>query len=434
MNRAAPTWLAFSAALLLALAVMLFGTIRLLHYERAEARQQANAALEETVRLALWRMDSAAAVLLASPPGVTSDGKPANNDLALNSAPPLRQAQQRFDTEYQTQISRQEYTQRGTLNANRLDAAPWRTLAPALLDRISDILPGASLESADGPPDADTRRLASIPARLVIPAAAAPSESVPTITPLRIALAAAWACMLLAAGAVAYLLSATLSLSERRAGFAAAVTHEMRTPLTTFRMYAEMLHSGMVHDPERRAQYLSTLVSESDRLGHLIENVLAYSRLENKLSPRQAQPITVAALLEQSLPILRRRVAQAGVALNLALSDHAAHATLHTDPFAVQQVLINLVDNACKFARTDIHLSAVIDAPSRRLLLTIGDRGPGLPPSTRLFSAFSKSRSDPIPGIGLGLYLSRQLARDIGGDLSHAPANPGTSFTLSLPL
>ena len=64
----------------------------------------------------------------------------------------------------------------------------------------------------------------------------------------------------------------------------------------------------------------------------------------------------------------------------------------------------------------------------------MSDRGPGLPPAARPFTAFGKSKSDPVPGIGLGLYLSRKLARDLGGELSHLPGSPGATFVLRLPL
>ena len=428
MKRPIPVWLAFSAALATVLAVMLFFTMRMLRFEQQEAKAQANAALEETIRLALWRMDSAAALMLTYPSAASV--------LNGNEAVPLEQnmqTQQRFEPAYQGKISQQEYQQRNNLNPNRAAATQWQRLAPDLLDRIKDILPGATLEPANTTNPDDTRRLASIPARLVVPASALPISSVPPLTPLRVSLLIAWLCVLLAAGAVGYLLSATLALSERRANFASAVTHELRTPLTTFRMYSEMLAAGIIDDPARRTQYLTTLVTESDRLGHLIENVLAYSRLENKLSPRQAQPITVYALLQQSLPALQRRAGQAGIVLNVTLPDAFAQHSIRTDPVAVQQILINLVDNACKFARTDIDL--IIAKTPTHLTLCITDRGPGLSSAAKPFTAFGKSKSDPVPGIGLGLFLSRQLARDIGGDLTHTPsAAPGAAFTLSLPL
>jgi signal transduction histidine kinase len=197
-------------------------------------------------------------------------------------------------------------------------------------------------------------------------------------------------------------------------------------------MYAEMLASGMVDDPPRRGQYLQTLVTESDRLAHLIENVLAYSRLENKLSKRNAESLTITQLLDHALPSLRRRAEQSQLPLSIELPPEVASATYRTDPVAVQQILLNLVDNACKYGGAAITLSA--SAHPNYLELAVSDQGPGIPASARLFTAFSKSKTDPIPGIGLGLYLSRQLARDLGGDLEHRPTPAGTTFALTLPL
>ena len=105
-----------------------------------------------------------------------------------------------------------------------------------------------------------------------------------------------------------------------------------------------------------------------------------------------------------------------------------------TDSIAVQQILLNLVDNACKYGRTAIEMAiAVID---RRMEFRVTDHGPGLEPaaSARLFQAFSKSKSDAVPGIGLGLFLSRRLARDLGGDLQHVATPAGATFVLSLPV
>jgi signal transduction histidine kinase len=243
----------------------------------------------------------------------------------------------------------------------------------------------------------------------------------------------AWGFALVAAAAMARLLGATLSLSRRRGAFAAAVTHELRTPLTTFRMYAEMLASGMVGDEPTRRQYLDTLVTESDRLAHLIENVLAYSRLENRLAPpRATAALSTEQLIQHALPLLRRRAEQAGLSLSVRIPDPAA--SCRTDPVAVGQILINLVDNACKYGQSVIELTSRL--AGGRLEICVSDRGPGIDAERAvcLFQAFSKSKTDPVPGIGLGLFVSRQLARDLGGDLEHRPTNPGAEFVLTLPL
>ena len=440
MKRPALVWTIFSIALTLALGVMLFFSMKILDYERTTAQAQAQAALEEKVRLALWRLDSAANVLLSEKASATDALRVENSSTSSqllagnsnNNAAPQNVAQQ-FDPQVQQAISGNEAQIRQSLDVPH--SGDWHKIEGTLLDRIRDILPDAKLE--DVPPGSqnpnDTRLLATIPVRLIVPASALPDSTLSWTTPARISLMIAWTCALVAAGALARLLAATLSLSARRGAFASAVTHELRTPLTTFRMYAEMLASGMIGEVPKRREYLDTLVAESDRLGHLIENVLAYSRLENRLAPRRATAaLSIEDLIQHALPILRRRAEQAALALNVSVFDPAEKC--RTDPVAVGQILINLVDNACKYGQSAIELTARL--AGNRLEICVTDRGPGISPdrSGRMFQAFSKSKTDSIPGIGLGLFVSRQLARDLGGDLDYRPADPGAAFVLTLPV
>ncbi len=425
-------WWLFVLTLIPVLTAMGVLTGHVLSFEASTAKAQAHAALEENVRIALWRMDSLAAVLLK---------KDSSKQIASNfqqQVEPAQQPSQRYDSGYQSQLNRQEFQQRLAFN----DAATqeWRPIEPLLLDRIRDLLPGATLEPAppldpDSPDieTADTRRLASIPARLVVPASALPNSDLPWNTPVRLSLIIAWLFALVAVSAVARLLGGTLALSQRRGDFASAVTHELRTPLTTLRMYAELLADGKVLDPAKKQHYLDTLLAESDRLGHLVENVLAYSRLENRLSRDKAEPISLQRLIDLALPQLQRRAQQAGLPLNVSMPDNADDTIIRsTDPIAVQQILINLVDNACKYGGTPIDLSIRM-TDTEALEIRVADRGPGVNPATgKLFTAFGKSRTDTVPGIGLGLYLSRQLAQGIGGDLHHDPANPGATFVLTI--
>jgi signal transduction histidine kinase len=130
------------------------------------------------------------------------------------------------------------------------------------------------------------------------------------------------------------------------------------------------------------------------------------------------------------MPLLRRRAEQSGLPLKITIADPAA--ACRTDPVAVGQILINLVDNACKYARSPIELN--VATAGEYLQFHVRDRGPGIPPkqAARLFRPFSKSKSDPIPGIGLGLFVSRQLARALGGSLDFQPAEPGARFALTI--
>lgn len=435
MNRTRTSWTIFSAAVLVVLGVMVYFTVRMLSFEETMAHAQANAALEENVRLSLWRMDSTAALIAAAQDKSGGPGRADSTD-----STPLSQSQFQSQTAFdrlaansQTSISVQEYGQRQLLTPKPVQN--WQAIEPLLLERIRDILPGARLEPVmPGLNSAgDVRRLASIPARLVVPADDLPSAAVPWNTPLRISLMIAWGCAILATTAVARLLGATLSLSERRGAFAAAVTHELRTPVTTCRMYSEMLATGVITTADDRQHYLETLAAESDRLGHLIENVLTYSRLERRLPLNRQASITVSELLERTLPSLRRRAEQAKLPLNVDFPSWAAQIRCRTDIIAVQQILLNLVDNACKFGKSEINLSTGT-APAL-LHIRVSDKGPGVDPKqlSRLFVAFGKSKTDAVPGIGLGLYLSRRLARELGGDLEHVISTTGAAFTLTLP-
>ena len=134
-------------------------------------------------------------------------------------------------------------------------------------------------------------------------------------SPILISLAAAWACVALAAAAVAVLLWGVMRLSRRRAAFVSAVTHELRTPLTTFQMYAEMLAEGMVPDVQQQHRYLGTLRSEATRLTHLVENVLAYARLERGRTAGRIEPIELAELIEGAKTRLSAHAEQSGMTL-----------------------------------------------------------------------------------------------------------------------
>ena len=155
----------------------------------------------------------------------------------------------------------------------------WETLKGQLQATIIDLLPDAVLQPADSAhAEERSHMMAVLPVELV--AGEVPVLVVSGRTPVRLSLWVTWCSLALAAVAVALLLQGVLALSERRAAFVSAVTHELRTPLTTFCMYVDMLAEGMVSDEQRRSEYLKTLRREADRLTHLVENVLAYARLE----------------------------------------------------------------------------------------------------------------------------------------------------------
>jgi signal transduction histidine kinase len=317
----------------------------------------------------------------------------------------------------------------------------WPAIRTSLLEAIADLLSAADLVPVvDMPINEGGRLLAALPVRLIPGPLSGENDG--AISPILLSLTAAWACMLLAAAAVAGLLGGVIRLSQRRATFVSAVTHELRTPLTTFQMYAEMLAEGMVVDENKRREYLNTLRAESIRLTHMVENVLAYARLERGRMDHRLESIGLEDLLSAFKDRLTGRAEQMGMNLCLEMPVEICVATVRANVAAVEQILFNLVDNACKYASSavDKRIDLLCRVEDGMALLSVRDHGPGLSPAAcrRLFRPFSKSAQEAAhsaPGIGLGLALSRRLARDMGGDLlyDHHIAD-GACFILKLPI
>jgi len=322
----------------------------------------------------------------------------------------------------------------------------WEAIRLSMAEGIEDVFPDARImpiSHVDNHPK--PRMLASIPAKLIVNRAPLADEQ--GWSAITTTLAVAWACMVLAAAAVGTLFVGAVKLSERRGAFVGAVTHELRTPLTTFRMYTEMLERGMVPDQERRQEYLSTMRVEADRLSHLVENVLAYARLERSSPASRAQVLPVGQLIDRIKDRMTQRAEQAGMKLDVH-PEAANDVAVKADPGAVEQILFNLVDNACKYAGggsatsggggdCTIHIDAA--RHNGHVKIHVRDHGPGISAqeAKRLFQPFRKSAKDAAhsaPGVGLGLALSRRLAQAMGGDLKlNGAGNGGACFELTLP-
>ncbi len=314
----------------------------------------------------------------------------------------------------------------------------WDKIRQELLDRAAPLLPDADLEPVtDMSQMRFTRVLATLPAQLIVPE---PMAVIRSFSPIRVSLVVAWFFLLLAAAAMFVLLKAVIALSERRAAFVSAVTHELRTPLTTFRMYAEMLSEGMITDAGQQRTYLETLRIEADRLSHLVENVLQYARLERGSPGKRREEISLDALLDRAGTRLAERAAQADMLLEIETNKETRTVVISTDPAAVEQILFNLVDNACKYASAarDRRIHLRLESQDRSILISVVDHGPGVTAreAERLFRPFSKSAreaANSAPGVGLGLALCRRLAVDLGGRLKVECGSEGAAFVLVLP-
>lgn len=303
----------------------------------------------------------------------------------------------------------------------------WDSLHRSLLSDIDDLLPEATIRPAEQDEDLDPEyALAALPAMIVPGMFSQPDRS---WSPTHTALALAWVAFLVSALIAAIALNRLIALSERRAAFVSAVTHELRTPLTTFRLYSDLLAREMVTDPADRKSYLETLRREADRLTHLVENVLRYSRLERTSKPAELETVIVSDWIERIAPRLRSRLAEAELELDV---QQTGDGQWSTDPPAMEQVLFNLIDNAAKYAvgadDPRVHLRA--DVSESEIVFLVSDHGDGVPQALRnsMFQPFSKSAqraAETAAGVGLGLALVKRTVAALGGQVSYQPSLDG---------
>jgi two-component system, OmpR family, phosphate regulon sensor histidine kinase PhoR len=232
-----------------------------------------------------------------------------------------------------------------------------------------------------------------------------------------------------------------IALAAQQRDFVSAVSHELKTPLTSIRMYAEMLRAGWASEAKRN-EYYAYIHDESERLSRLIGNVLQLARLERDELALQPRPVAVAALVDMLRSKVHAQVEHAGFELHSEQEAQAGGLEVVVDPDAFVQILINLVDNALKFAaraeRRVLELQ-VRTAGRGRVEFALRDHGPGVAPGQvqRIFEPFQRGGSEltrEAPGTGIGLALARQLARAMGGELEFRAGEPGAVFALSLPL
>jgi signal transduction histidine kinase len=309
-------------------------------------------------------------------------------------------------------------------------------LRELLLTEAIPLLPQAILEPSGNGGD-DSYNLASFPFQLHPGNLGTALESIPQT--ISISLIVGWLAAMIALLAALALITNVMKLSERRASFVSAVTHELRTPLTTFRLYSDMLSSGAVR-AEKQATYLKVLSREADRLSHLVENVLAFSKIERGSARSTVTDVGLDELLESFHERFASRLEAAGLTLERVPGEPIR---LKLDSSALEHILFNLIDNAAKYAPASEPPVVTLDATvhKRRVEIRVGDHGPGVPAGEcrRIFRPFHKSAkqaAESQPGVGLGLSLSRRLARTMGGSLNCHPRRDsahGAEFVLSLP-
>lgn len=325
----------------------------------------------------------------------------------------------------------------------------WERIQQTLRNEVQDVLPEVAFQAIRNPDEVRWgEALATLPVQLEIDrqdmltkleldAVLNPDNS--RRSGIRMSLILAWCGLVFAAVAGAFLLQGVIRLSERRGAFVSAVSHELRTPLTTFRMYAEMLAEKMV-PAERQQQYAQTLKVESERLSHLVENVLQFARLERSNQKSRLESVTLAGLLDRFQDRLQGRADRASMKLCIDIPGSVLKHSFQTDPVAIEQILFNLVDNACKYAKDadDKRIELTATIAGSQMQIAVRDYGPGVSKSDqhRMFQPFRKSDQDAAntaQGVGLGLALCRRMAKSLGGRLTLGDTETGATLILEIP-
>jgi signal transduction histidine kinase len=235
----------------------------------------------------------------------------------------------------------------------------------------------------------------------------------------------------IAALLVVMLVARAERLARERSQFAAAAAHELRTPLAGLQLYGDMLADGL-GDPSKLRDYARRMSEEAARLGRVVSNVLGFSQLERGNLSVAAR----AGALDEALREIAERAQPAldRVGATLAL-EVTPGLTAQFDRDALARIVGNLLDNAEKYARTsgDRTITLAARAAGSGVEVVVSDHGPGIAPHARarLFQPFARGVDAPA-GLGLGLALSRSLARAMNGELAYRGAPDGAVFVLTL--
>lgn len=229
-----------------------------------------------------------------------------------------------------------------------------------------------------------------------------------------------------------------MKLAEQRVNFVNQVSHELKTPLTNIRLYAELLGENQPEDHSEKdgqfRRYLEVITAESQRLSRLIANVLNFARSKKDRMVLRREVGQVDDIIKAVLNMFAPSLKTKGVRINFK---GEAGGKVEVDPDALEQILNNIFSNTEKYGTSGGRLDIQSSSKGDRTVITVRDYGPGVSKrdADRIFQPFYRTHSritDGITGTGIGLGIARELARLHGGDLSLVPTDRGACFKIEL--
>lgn len=228
-------------------------------------------------------------------------------------------------------------------------------------------------------------------------------------------------------------------MDRLKADFISLASHQLRTPLASVQTYTNMLLQGYVGQLDQQQQaFLNTILHASERMNELISTLLNITRVEAGNLMVHSDSVALNALLEELMADLAPLTVEKH--LTIELENGGQDHVIDSDPALVQEILVNLLTNAIKYTPDDGTVKVQLKRSDRQLLVAVSDTGYGIPAAdqphifTKFYRASNISKRDTT-GTGLGLYLTKNIAERLGGELwftSHE--DQGTTFYLSLPV
>ena len=228
--------------------------------------------------------------------------------------------------------------------------------------------------------------------------------------------------------------------NEQHDSFINAVTHELKTPITSIRLYLETLQRRDV-DEKKRQQFYGLMLNDTDRLVHTVEQVLKAGETRFKSGRRDRTEIDFGGLVSECLELARTRHNLTAKALQYKTPRNGNQITVRGAAEELRTAVTNVLDNAIKYSKDNVDVSAQIDTPDEKhVLLRVRDHGMGIPVDElkRVFKRFYRVRGRSraqVKGTGLGLFIVRSIAKKHGGKVfaESAGEGRGTTITLELP-
>lgn len=229
-------------------------------------------------------------------------------------------------------------------------------------------------------------------------------------------------------------------LSESKSNFVSSVSHELRAPIASVRLMAESLERGKINEVPKQNEYFRFIVQECRRLTSLIENVLDFSRIEQGRKQYDFEPTDLPSLVHETVKLMEPYATEKGVMLEASTLDpRPSILELQLDGRAIQQALVNLIDNAIKHSPKGSVVQIGFEWNSTSVRLWVEDKGAGIPPEEheKIFERFYRLGSElrrETQGVGIGLSIVKHIAEAHGGHVTvRSSVGQGSRFTIELP-